>query len=73
MDWNNDGKHDWRDDAFYNNVIAPEDKGSSSSHGRASSNKNSNNNTHYSSSSSGGGWAWFIGICVVYFLIKLFS
>ena len=44
MDWNNDGKHDWRDDAFYNNVIAPEDKGSSSSHGRASSNKNSNNN-----------------------------
>lgn len=22
MDWNRDGKHDWKDDAFYNNVIS---------------------------------------------------
>ena len=22
MDWNGDGKHDWQDDAFYNNVIS---------------------------------------------------
>ena len=24
MDWNRDGKHDWQDDAIYNNVINPE-------------------------------------------------
>ena len=22
MDWNHDGKHDWQDHAFYNNVIS---------------------------------------------------
>ena len=70
MDWNNDGKHDWKDDAFYNNVIAPDNKSHASSHNTGSGNKNSNN-THYSSSGSSNGWAWFIIICVVYFLIKL--
>ena len=71
MDWNNDGKYDWKDDAIYNNVIAPENKSHSSSHNTGSGNKNSNNNAHYSSSGSSNGWAWFIIICVVYFLIKL--
>ena len=70
MDWNHDGKHDWKDDAFYNNVIAPENKDSSSFHSGSSGNKNSNN-TNYSSSSSSNGWAWFIVICIFYFLIKL--
>lgn len=72
MDWNNDGKHDWKDDAFYNNVIAPDNKSSGSSYNGSSNHKNSNDNSHNpSSSGSSNGWAWFIVICVVYLLIKL--
>lgn len=26
MDWNGDGKHDWRDDEFYHNVILQEEE-----------------------------------------------
>ena len=26
MDWNNDGKHDYQDHAFYNNVVSPSEK-----------------------------------------------
>lgn len=47
MDWNNDGKHDWKDDAIFHNGID-------------SCEKNESNNTHSgrgSSSSTGqGGW-----------------
>ena len=71
FDWNNDGKHDWRDDAFYNNVIAPKDKSSSYSCGGSSNHNNSSNNNHYSSSSNG--WAWFVVVCVIYLLIKLIA
>ena len=47
MDWNNDGKHDWKDDAIFHNVID-------------SSGKDNSKNTHSgrgSNSSAGqGGW-----------------
>ena len=26
MDWNNDGKHDWKDDAIFHNVINSDEK-----------------------------------------------
>ena len=47
MDWNNDGKHDWKDDAIFHNVI---DSGE----------KDKSNNAHSSrgstSSAGQGGW-----------------
>ena len=64
MDWNHDGKHDWKDDAFYNNVVSDESKQ------RISSSYGSHGG---SSSSSSSGCAWFVVLCVIYFLIKLFS
>lgn len=34
MDWNHDGKQDWRDDALYHNVIAPNENEGSSNHSK---------------------------------------
>ena len=53
MDWNGDGNHDWRDDAFFHNVI--------------NSDENSSNSTHGSngSSSSGIGSGWVIAIIIL--------
>ncbi len=40
-DWNNDGKHDWKDDAIFHNVINSDDKnGTSNSSPRQPSNVN---------------------------------
>lgn len=50
MDWNGDGKHDWHDDAFFNNVI--------------DSNNGSSNNGHRSSS-SGMGWVAILFILAI--------
>lgn len=72
MDWNNDGKHDWKDDAFYNNVIATDNKSSGSSYNGSSNHKKTNGNSHNSSSSdSSNGWTLFIVFWVVYILVKL--
>lgn len=32
MDWNNDGKHDWKDDAIFHNVINSDEKDKSNNH-----------------------------------------
>lgn len=34
MDWNHDGKHDWQDHAFYNNVVSEDAQKNSTSSGR---------------------------------------
>lgn len=52
MDWNGDGNHDWRDDAFFNNVID-------------SNNSSSNNGHSGSSSSSGMGWVAILFILAI--------
>ena len=33
MDWNGDGKHDWKDDAFFHEVVLKEEEYSQSSEG----------------------------------------
>lgn len=73
MDWNHDGKHDQQDHAFYNNVVEP-GMGETSSQSGSFSRKNTGNNTWDSqnySNISGKGWGIFVGICVLYFFIKL--
>lgn len=70
MDWNNDGKHDWQDHAFYNNVIDRNDKKVEHSSGSNTGNQNSNS---YTSQSSGTGVVVFVLICIGYLLIKLIS
>ena len=71
LDWNHDGKIDYKDHAFYNNVVEPGMKKDSSSHANGSSNKSKGNNSHYSTETNSNGIAIFIIICVVYFFIKL--
>ena len=66
LDWNHDGKIDYKDRAFYNNVVEP---------GMKKDEKSSSSYKHSSDSSPaesiGKGWAIFIGICIVYSFIKL--
>lgn len=60
IDWNHDGKIDWKDDAFYNNVIDE------------SNNKSTNNTNHShkstSNSSSSTGVRWCIVLLVIWFI-----
>ena len=68
LDWNHDGKIDYKDHAFYNNVVEPgmkKDEKSLSSDGQKHSSGSS------PAESSGKGWVIFIGICIVYLFIKL--
>ena len=69
LDWNHDGKIDYKDHAFYNNVVEPGMKKSENS----SSSNGSNNNTyqHSSTEESGSGIKIFVGICVLYLIINL--
>ena len=71
MDWNHDGKHNWQDHAFYNNVVEPGMKKDSSLRSASSSNKNTSNQLHNTSESNSHALTIFIVICVVYFFIKL--
>ena len=65
MEWNCDGNHDWKDDAFYNNVVSEEcEKNGDRSNGSCSSGESS-----FSHSSV----TWFVVLCVICFLIKLFT
>ena len=69
MDWNHDGKIDYKDHAFYNNVVEPGLKKNENVSSNNGSNKDSS--TPSSAEGSGKGWAIFIGICVLYLIIKL--
>ena len=71
MDWNQDGKIDYKDHAFYNNVVEPGMKKDSSSTSNTSSNKNTGNKSIHGTETNSNGIAIFIIICVVYFFIKL--
>ena len=69
LDWNHDGKIDYKDHAFYNNVVEPEMKKSENS-----SSSNGSNKSYYQPSSTEGGRSGikiFVGICVLYLIIKL--
>lgn len=69
MDWNHDGKIDDKDHAFYNNVVEPGIKKSeNSSLGNGSSKKSSATS---STEGNGKGVAIFVGLCVLYLIIKL--
>ena len=71
LDWNHDGKIDYKDHAFYNNVVEPGIKKDASSCSSSSSNKITSSKSNYTSESNSNGWTIFIVICVVYFFIKL--
>jgi hypothetical protein len=67
MDWNYDGKIDCKDHAFYNNVVGPGmKKTESSSSGKLNNTPKSNSSEH-----KGIGLGLFIGLCIVYFVIKI--
>ena len=67
MDWNHDGKHDWQDHAFYNNVISDNDKKSSSQSGESNGSKNQ----HSSTGSFGGGWmVWLFVLWIISLFLK---
>ena len=68
MDWNHDGKHDWKDDAFFHNVVM---KDSGKKDSSKSNNKTSSSGA--SSTSLSNGLTWFIVLCVVYFIVKLIA
>lgn len=73
MDWNHDGKIDYKDHAFYNNVIEPGSKNTSTQNTDSTYKTTSSkmSNSQRSSESGGQGWAILIGICVLYLFIKL--
>ncbi len=66
MDWNHDGKIDYTDHAFYNNVVEPGMK-----RDEPSLSGKSNKTTQSNSSEYKGSGAFFIGLCVLYLIIKL--
>ena len=47
MDWNGDGKHDWRDDAIFHNVINTENDSSNNTPSGGSGNYSSGGSTFY--------------------------
>ena len=68
LDWNHDGKIDYKDHAFYNNVVEPGMKKDEKS---LSSGVHKHASGPSSTESSGKGRVIFIGICVAYLFIKL--
>lgn len=67
MDWNRDGKYDWKDDAFYNNVIDNKENGQNQDYRNASNNHNYSNNA-----SSCSGWVVAgVIVFIVYIIAKL--
>lgn len=67
MDWNHDGKHNWQDHAFYNNVVEPGMKRDEPSLSGKSNKTTQSNSSEYKRS----GGAFFIGLCVLYLIIKI--
>lgn len=69
MDWNHDGKYDWKDHAFYNNVISNDGKKRSS---QSTGNHSGKNRSSYDEGNFGCGWMkWLLIIWVVDIIIKL--
>lgn len=69
LDWNHDGKIDYKDYAFYNNVVESGMKGSENfSRGNDIHKKSS---TTSSSAETNRGAGIFIGICILCLIIKL--
>lgn len=67
MDWNHDGKHDWQDHAFYNNVINDHGKTSSPQSGGSNGSKNQ----HSSTGSFGGSWmVWLFVLWIISLFLK---
>ena len=73
MDWNHDGKIDYKDHAFYSNVIKSGSKNTGTQYtGVARKTTLSKaSDSQDSSESSGQGWSIFIGISVLYLFVKL--
>lgn len=67
MDWNNDGKHDYHDHAFYNNVVSPSenDKSQGGSSGKGGSH---NSDIQLSTPTE---LIWFVLIYLIYLFITL--
>ena len=68
LDWNHDGKIDYKDHAFYNNVVEPGIGGENSSADRDIDRKSS---ARSSSAETGSGVGILLGILVLCLIIKL--
>lgn len=67
MDWNGDGKHDWKDDAFFHEVILKEDENTQS---RSGSTGKLNNNIGNNSTTD---FSIFGGVFAVALVLAIFS
>lgn len=68
MDWNGDGKHDYQDHSFYNNVIVPTEQKDSHVGSSKKGNYTSNNDIQTTVPT---GFVWFVIIGIIYLFIKL--
>ena len=68
MDWNNDGKNDMQDHAFYNNVIAPNDNKETPCYSKY---QNKSMNSSSQETSSGKGSFIFVCLVVLYIIVKV--
>ena len=68
MDWNGDGKNDYQDHAFYNNVIEPTEKKEPQSGSSRKGNYSYNNDIPTTVPT---GFVWLIIIGIIYLFIKL--
>ena len=69
LDWNYDGKIDYKDHAFYNNVVEPGINGSKNSSGVRDIDRKSS--ARVSSAETGRGVGIFIGVVGLCLIIKL--
>lgn len=63
IDWNNDGKIDHKDDAFFYNVVVKDSE--------KESNAKSGNSSSKSSNTSSSWVGWVVLLCIAYLFIKI--
>ena len=69
IDWNRDGKIDYKDYAFYNNAVEPSMKSNEKNSSNSGGKKNVSTPSH--AEEGGKGVTIIIGICILYLIIKL--
>lgn len=72
MDWNFDGKHDYKDDAIYNNVISNDNENKSGHpiHTNQTNNNYKCNSTNETKGGSGKVLFWILVVVVLFFIGK---
>ena len=72
MDWNQDGKHDYKDDSFFYNVVLENEEENNTNEKEFSANKAGDDSSRNHLENSGSPWAWgllFIGVLLIFLLV----